>query len=155
MHAFRHRYRLLTSAVLVAACSLAQPSLDAQKTKSGVPSNPDDKTIIHVLNRIGFGPGPGDVARVREMGLATYIERQLYPQKIDNPQLAPRLASLETLGTSTRELAQEYFCLRRWRDATRCAGARNRIPRWNPPNRNVPRCEVRNRSRPSVARVRC
>ena len=109
MHAFRHRYRLLTSAVLVAAISLAQPSLDAQKTKSGVPSNPDDKTIIHVLNRIGFGPGPGDVARVREMGLATYIEQQLYPQKIDNPQLAPRLASLETLGTSTRELAQEYF----------------------------------------------
>ena len=109
MHAFRHRYRLLTSAVLVAAISLAQPSLDAQKTKSGVPSNPDDKTIIHVLNRIGFGPGPGDVARVREMGLATYIERQLYPQKIDNPQLAPRLASLETLGMSTRDLAQEYF----------------------------------------------
>jgi uncharacterized protein (DUF1800 family) len=109
MHAFRHRYRLLTSAVLVAAISLAHPSLDAQKTKSGVPSNPDDKTIIHVLNRIGFGPGPGDVARVREMGLATYIERQLYPQKIDNPQLAPRLASLETLGMGTRDLAQEYF----------------------------------------------
>jgi len=109
MHAFRHRYRLLTSAVLVAAISLAQPSVDAQKTKSGVPSNPDDKTIIHVLNRIGFGPRPGDVARVRAMGLATYIEQQLYPQKIDNPQLAPRLASLETLGTSTRELAQEYF----------------------------------------------
>ena len=107
MHAFRHR--LLTSAVLVAAISLAQPSLVAQKTKSGVPSNPDDKTITHVLNRIGFGPGPGDVARVREMGLATYIERQLYPQKIDNPQLAPRLASLETLGMSTRDLAQEYF----------------------------------------------
>ena len=29
-----------------------------------------DKAIVHVLNRIGFGPRPGDVERVRAIGLA-------------------------------------------------------------------------------------
>ena len=109
MRAIRHRFRLHASAVLAASALVVQPSLVAQKTKSSVPSNPDDKIIIHVLNRLGFGPGPGDVARVREMGLATYIEQQLHPEKIDTPQLVQRLASLETIGMNTRELVHEYF----------------------------------------------
>ena len=101
--------RLLASALLVTTIGLVHSSLNAQKAKSAIPSNPDDKTIIHVLNRIGFGPAPGDVARVREMGLTVYIERQLHPERIDTATLTPRLASFETLGMSTRELAQEYF----------------------------------------------
>jgi uncharacterized protein (DUF1800 family) len=43
------------------------------------------------------------------MGLAAYIERQLHPERIDTAALSQRLAGLETLGLSTRELAQEYF----------------------------------------------
>src|SRR5204862_5166750 len=37
----------------------------------------EDQAILHALNRLGFGPRPGDVERVREMGLETWIERQL------------------------------------------------------------------------------
>jgi uncharacterized protein (DUF1800 family) len=46
---------------------------------------------------------------VRRVGLAKYIEQQLYPQKISNATIEARLASFETLRKSTRELAQDYF----------------------------------------------
>ncbi len=42
----------------------------------------DDQRIIHVLNRLGYGPRPGDVERVRQMGLAAYMERQLDPGRV-------------------------------------------------------------------------
>ena len=47
----------------------------AEQVKSAVPPKPDDRTIVHVLNRIGFGAAPGDIERVRSMGLAVYIDR--------------------------------------------------------------------------------
>ena len=34
---------------------------------------PDARTVAHVLDRIGFGARPGDVARVQQVGLAAYI----------------------------------------------------------------------------------
>src|SRR6476659_3535259 len=78
-------------ALLIAACTLAivlAPSWNgtrvtaASSTPSAVPSNPDAKTIVHVLNRLGFGAMPGDVERVRRMGLDKYIDQQLRPDAI-------------------------------------------------------------------------
>jgi uncharacterized protein (DUF1800 family) len=109
MRTCRQPSRLIASAILVLTLGLAHPALVAEQAKPAIPAKPDDKTIIHVLNRIGFGPAPGDVARVREMGLAAYIDRQLHPERIDSAALSERLAGFETLGMSTRELAQEYF----------------------------------------------
>ena len=37
----------------------------------------------HLLNRIGYGPSPADVAYIREIGLQAYIEEQLDPARID------------------------------------------------------------------------
>ena len=71
--------------------------------------HPTTRSIIHVLNRIGFGPAPGDVERVRKIGLAAYIEQQLQPERIADEKIASRLAGFETLTMSTRELAQEYY----------------------------------------------
>ena len=76
--------------------------------KPAVPGRPDDKTIVHVLNRIGFGPRPGDVDRVRAAGLEGYIEQQLQPSKIDDSAIEARLASFETLTKSSRAIAQGY-----------------------------------------------
>src|SRR5437899_8415870 len=44
----------------------------------------EDQRILHVLNRLGFGARPGDVERVRAMGVDNYISQQLYPEKIDD-----------------------------------------------------------------------
>ena len=76
---------------------------------SAVPANPDDRTIVHVLNRVGFGPAPGDIERIRRMGLQTYIEQQLHPERIADSAMTERLAQFSTLSKTSRELADEYF----------------------------------------------
>ena len=69
----------------------------------------DDKTIAHILDRLGYGARPGDIEKVRELGVENYIERQLHPELIDNGRLEARLEPLKTLGMSNAELAREYF----------------------------------------------
>src|SRR5205807_8340050 len=65
-------------------------------------------TILHVLNRIGFGHRPGDVDRVRAMGLQRYIEQQLYPDRIHDDSVAARIGGLSTLTLSLREISEQY-----------------------------------------------
>ena len=81
----------------------------AEQVKPAIPRNADDRTIVHVLNRLGFGAAPGDVERVRTTGLAAYIDQQLQPERIDDSGMTTRLAAFETLSKSTREMAQEYY----------------------------------------------
>src|SRR6266851_1212782 len=92
-----------------AVALLAAAVLTASSSGSGVPSSPDDKTILHVLNRIGYGARPGDVERVRQRGLTEYIEQQLHPERIADTGMTARLAGLETLNKSSREIAAEYY----------------------------------------------
>lgn len=79
------------------------------KPRTAVPANADDRTITHVLNRLGYGPRPGDIERVRRTGLAAYIDRQLDPDRIDDDAMTSRLSRLDTLSLSVGRLAQEYF----------------------------------------------
>src|SRR3954470_14558918 len=92
----------------LAVAALAAATLVASEGPA-VPAKPDDRTILHVLNRTGFGARPGDVERVREEGLARYIDRQLHPEKIEDGDIDRRLAPLDALRKSPRELAAEYF----------------------------------------------
>jgi uncharacterized protein (DUF1800 family) len=104
---------LLTRAARVTATlavyGAALLPLAAQQPRSAAPATPDDRAIVHVLNRIGFGPARGDVERVRRVGIAPYIEQQLHPERLADAAVAARLARFETLGKSTRELAAAYF----------------------------------------------
>ena len=64
----------------------------------------NEALVAHVLNRVAFGPRPGDVDRVRLMGVDAYIEEQLHPERIAvGTALQARLASLdvETLPAGT------------------------------------------------------
>jgi uncharacterized protein (DUF1800 family) len=88
---------------------LGSAALSGGGPGSAVPKQPDDKTIVHVLNRIGFGPTAEDVERIRQSGLARYIDRQLQPDKIFDAGMTARLAGFTTLQKSTAELAQAYF----------------------------------------------
>ena len=67
-----------------------------------------DKAIVHVLNRIAFGPRPGDVERVRAIGIDRYIDQHLHPQRVADPAMASRLSDLASIGMSSREIAREY-----------------------------------------------
>ena len=52
----------------------------------------EDQAILHALNRLGYGPRPGDVERIRQMGLEKWIDPQLHPDSIDDSALDQRLA---------------------------------------------------------------
>jgi uncharacterized protein (DUF1800 family) len=67
-----------------------------------------DKAIVHVLNRMAFGPRPGDVERVRAIGIDRYIDQQLHPQRVADPGMAARLSGLASIGMSSRDIAREY-----------------------------------------------
>jgi uncharacterized protein (DUF1800 family) len=68
----------------------------------------DDQAIVHLLNRLGYGPRPGDVEKVRAMGVQRYIDEQLRPERIPDTAINARLAELTTIGMSSRQLADEY-----------------------------------------------
>ena len=113
-------------ACLAALVPLTGALASAFPSTSGVPPRPDDKTIVHVLNRLGFGPSPGDIARVRQIGLERYIDQQLQPGTGEDAGLAVRLAGLDTLRMSSRQLAETYFVpalLERRRTQQRAASA--------------------------------
>ena len=101
---------LLVAGLISLVVSLgAAGSGEQARAASAIPANADDRVILHTLNRLGFGPRPGDLERVRRMGLGAYIEQQLDPERIPDTALGARLAPFETLTKSTPELAQEYF----------------------------------------------
>jgi uncharacterized protein (DUF1800 family) len=68
----------------------------------------DDATIVHVLNRLTWGPRPGDVEAMRAKGLERWIDAQLHPERIDDSAVEKRVAALETHGLSSEELLKGY-----------------------------------------------
>jgi hypothetical protein len=67
-----------------------------------------DEATLHALNRLAYGPRPGDVERVRQMGLAKWIEQQLNPNGIEDRAVEARLEQLPTLRLSSSKLLAEY-----------------------------------------------
>ena len=67
-----------------------------------------DEAILHALNRLAYGPRPGDVERIKQLGLAKWIDQQLNPASIDDQALEARLADLPTLRLTTAALIADY-----------------------------------------------
>jgi len=68
-----------------------------------------DKQIVHVLNRLTFGPRPGDVQQVRLMGVDKWIDQQLHPERIsENPALAVKLKPLESMNLPMWQIMEKY-----------------------------------------------
>jgi uncharacterized protein (DUF1800 family) len=67
-----------------------------------------DEAVLHALNRLAYGPRPGDVDRVKQMGLAKWIEQQLNPNSIDDKTIDARLENFPTLRMPTPKLIAEY-----------------------------------------------
>ena len=68
----------------------------------------DEGTVLHVLRRATYGPRPGDVARVRAVGLGAWLEGQLDPDRLDDTAVDRALAALPTLSMSIAELHRDY-----------------------------------------------
>jgi hypothetical protein len=68
-----------------------------------------DQRIEQALNRLTFGPRPGDAARVKAAGLKVWIDQQLHSEAIaENPDLLAKLKLLDTLTMTASEMVREY-----------------------------------------------
>jgi uncharacterized protein (DUF1800 family) len=68
----------------------------------------DEQKILHILNRLGFGARPGDVEKVKAMGLQKYIDQQLDPASINDSALEAKVKGLDVFTLSTSELFAKY-----------------------------------------------
>jgi uncharacterized protein (DUF1800 family) len=93
-------------ALLIVSGIFCRPSGTARPVAATFPT--DDKTIVHLLNRLGFGPRPGDIERVRQLGVARYVDQQLHPERVPDNGLATRLAGLDTIDLTSRTIAEQY-----------------------------------------------
>jgi len=106
---WRGRRLLVATAVLVAAGLTTQFALGRKKDKSaGAMTMDEHKRAVHALNRLTFGPRPGDVERVTQMGVDKWIELELHPDKIDDSALDARLAPFRTLRMGTKEIVENF-----------------------------------------------
>src|SRR5689334_2353987 len=118
----------VTKVVLMAAllASSAPIGLYAQKTgtsarksvvaRSDTRELPADQQIIQALNRLTFGPRPGDVAKVRAMGLDNWIELQLHPDKINDNVMNDFVnAKYAALRQDQNDLLKQYAVQQRER----------------------------------------
>ena len=99
---------LPASAAIPAAAKDKKPKSDPALKGLPITELSPEEAIFHALNRLAYGPRPGDVERVRQMGLAKWIEQQLNPNAVDDRALDARLVDYPTLRLSTAKLIDEY-----------------------------------------------
>ena len=80
-------------------------------------------SAFHALNRLAYGPRPGDVPRVAAEGVMRWIDRQLSPHGIDDHRLAERERRFQILGYDRGDLAAMYTAAERERRERKLAAA--------------------------------
>ena len=105
---------LSVAIALPAAPAFPATGLKEKKAKDGalkglpITELSEDEAILHALNRLAYGPRPGDVERIRQLGLAKWIDQQLNPPSLDDHAVEARLESFPTIRMSTSKLLAEY-----------------------------------------------
>ncbi|MEP6995187.1 MAG: DUF1800 domain-containing protein [Acidobacteriota bacterium] len=90
--------------VLAAAGAVALICTTAARTDALTPG----EQALHVLNRLGFGPRPGEVDRVMQIGVPAYVREQLYPERIPDGRLDTKLSGYSILSLSNAEMIARF-----------------------------------------------
>jgi len=69
----------------------------------------DRQRALHALNRLAFGPRPGDVEAVMKTGVDTWIEQQLHPEGIPDRAVQARIDALPTMKLSNAQIVKTYY----------------------------------------------
>jgi len=83
---------------------------------SAQPSSPEaqardltqEQQVQHVLNRLAFGPRPGDVEHVSKVGVDLWIAQQLEPSRLSDPHGQALRAAYPNIGKDAAALAREF-----------------------------------------------
>jgi len=107
--------RTSTAAALLCAAVISTTAggQASPKSKSYVPRLDHrelaaDQQVIQALNRLTFGPRPGDVQKVRSMGLDKWIDLQLNPSRIDDTPFEQFAARYNILNQDQNQLLVQY-----------------------------------------------
>src|SRR5258708_38101268 len=87
---------------------LAKKKDKDNKDKAADAAANEQKRAVQALNRLTFGPRPGDVQQVADMGVDHWIDLQLHPDKIPDSAVEARLAPFRTLHMSSKEIVEEF-----------------------------------------------
>lgn len=93
-----------TALILMFVCPVV-PGSAAGATKKALST---DQKILHVLNRLGYGPRPGDMEKVRAIGVEKYIRMQLDPGSIDDRAAEAKVADLDVYEMSSSQILAKY-----------------------------------------------
>jgi len=83
------------------------PGWHAKKTTAAKPLTEEERAT-HALNRLTFGPKPGDLERIQAIGVKKWIEMQLNPEQIDDSLLEARLQRFPAMHLSQQDLIQSF-----------------------------------------------
>jgi len=103
--------RKQTALLFAALIGLAPIGAYAQRQSSAVATAdvrelPADQQIIQALNRLTFGARPGDVQRVRSIGLDKWIDLQLHPERINDNRINTFVAQYPALNAEQNDLVR-------------------------------------------------
>jgi uncharacterized protein (DUF1800 family) len=73
------------------------------------PTLTERQRALHVLNRLAFGPRPGDVDAIAKSGVDAWIEQQLHPEAIPDRAVEARIALLPTMSLSNAQIVKTYY----------------------------------------------
>lgn len=91
-------------------CGWALPVQAGEKNALLAANQGADSLALHVLNRLSFGPKPGDIERIQQLGVEAYIQEQLAPTSLSNPPaLEQKLRRLPSPHLTSTQLLQAYL----------------------------------------------
>src|SRR3989442_7080395 len=99
--------RLLTLAAAVASVG-ARHSAPHQSALRQLPALTPHDSALHALNRLAYGPRPGEVDAVAADGVMNWIDHQLSPDQLDDRLVAERAATFRILRYDSGDLARLY-----------------------------------------------
>lgn len=90
--------------------ALGRPQSTPQRTPQGSPPSP----LLHLLNRLSYGPRPEEVAHASAVGYAAFLEEQLHPETVDDAAADAELQKMPILFMSRWDAHslpnREYRC---------------------------------------------
>ena len=100
------------AAMALSGCETGLEELvrDLQEPDGGFapPDGADIDLTTHALNRMTWGPAPGEYERVRAMGFDAFLDEQLAPDRLRDRRAQWKVASIESLTQPTGELYEYH-----------------------------------------------
>jgi uncharacterized protein (DUF1800 family) len=99
---------LILSLVQEPAILLAEAPSWHTKRAPAVQPLTEEERAAQALNRLTFGPRPGDLERIQAIGVKKWVEMQLNPEQVDDSLLEARLQSFPAMRLSQQDLLQAF-----------------------------------------------